>query len=466
VSVPFDSPSVAAPVRTSDAQERLYAMVWRWHFFAALFVVPFALLLAATGGVYLFKPQIEEWLYAGLYNVPHASGSVDADAQLGAALAKFPGFKTVAYTPPPGDTRSALVRLQEAEGKQITVAIDPRSGTVLGVIDEQHRAMQIVRDLHGKLLFGKAGQAIQELAASWAMVLLITGLYMWWPRRGSALRGTVVPRLATQGRTFWRDLHAVTGFWVSALLVFLVATGLPWSLVSGKVLNEIAGHVGKGNPEIGVGWDGGGSTVVKSNPPGQGWAVDHAQHLAGAGHSHAAAGAAPLALARVVEIARTLPGIAPGFEIRFPVDAQGVFSVVTDSETDPEATAYVHLDQYTGAVVSDVRWPDFGPLSKAIALGVSLHEGRYFGLPNQLLGLAACVGLVALVTAGIVMWWRRRPAGSLGAPPAPKDFRVGPGILALAILLGLIMPLMAASLVLVLGIDWGANRWLRKAVAT
>jgi len=466
MSVPFDSSSVTASVRAGASGERLYASVWRWHFFAALFVVPFALVLAVTGGAYLFKPQIEEWLYADLFNVRPASGSIDADAQIKVALERFPGSKAVAYAPPAGDARSALARLQDTSGRQITVAVDPHSGAVLGAIDEQRRVMQIVRDLHGKLLSGQPGQAIQELAASWAMVLLITGLYMWWPRSGRALRGTVVPRLGAQGRTFWRDLHAVTGFWISALLVFLVATGLPWSLVSGKVLNEIAGHVGKGNPEIGVGWDGGGSTIVKSNPPGQGWASEHAQHMAGAGHSHAAAGAAPLPLARVVEIARGLQGIAPPFEIRLPVDAQGVFSLVTDTETDPAGTAYVHIDQYSGAVVSDVRWRDFGPLAKAIALGVSLHEGRYFGLPNQLLGLAACLGLIVLVTVGVVMWWRRRPVGSLGAPAAPRNFRAGPVVIAVTVALGLIMPLMAASLLIVLGIDWGARRWLRKPIAT
>lgn len=38
---------------------RLYRTIWRWHFYAGLFVVPFILLLALPGAIYLFKPQLD-----------------------------------------------------------------------------------------------------------------------------------------------------------------------------------------------------------------------------------------------------------------------------------------------------------------------------------------------------------------------------------------------------------------------
>ena len=36
-----------------------YRTVWRWHFFAGAFCVPFVIFLSITGAIYLFKPQIE-----------------------------------------------------------------------------------------------------------------------------------------------------------------------------------------------------------------------------------------------------------------------------------------------------------------------------------------------------------------------------------------------------------------------
>ena len=37
-------------------------MIWRWHFYAGLFCIPFILILSITGPIYLFKPQIEAWI--------------------------------------------------------------------------------------------------------------------------------------------------------------------------------------------------------------------------------------------------------------------------------------------------------------------------------------------------------------------------------------------------------------------
>ena len=35
---------------------------------------------------------------------------------------------------------------------------------------------------------------------------------------------------------FWRDLHAVTGIWISALALFLLITALPWTTVAGDAI--------------------------------------------------------------------------------------------------------------------------------------------------------------------------------------------------------------------------------------
>jgi uncharacterized iron-regulated membrane protein len=37
-----------------------------------------------------------------------------------------------------------------------------------------------------------------------------------------------------RGRLFWRDLHAVTGFWGSALLLLMLVSGMTWTGLWGK----------------------------------------------------------------------------------------------------------------------------------------------------------------------------------------------------------------------------------------
>jgi uncharacterized iron-regulated membrane protein len=60
-------------------------------------------------------------------------------------------------------------------------------------------------------------------------------------------------------------------------------------------------------------------------------------------------------------------------------------------------------------------------LAKATTLGIASHEAQLFGLANQIALTALTAGLIMLIVAGYRMWWLRRPAGGLGAPP-----RLGP----------------------------------------
>ena len=39
-----------------------YRAVWRWHFYAGLFCIPFVIVLAISGSIYLFKTEIESWI--------------------------------------------------------------------------------------------------------------------------------------------------------------------------------------------------------------------------------------------------------------------------------------------------------------------------------------------------------------------------------------------------------------------
>lgn len=64
----------------------LYRTVWRWHFYAGLFVVPMVLILALTGTAYLFKPQVDRWEERHFRELSTA-GSVSPDDQVMAALA-------------------------------------------------------------------------------------------------------------------------------------------------------------------------------------------------------------------------------------------------------------------------------------------------------------------------------------------------------------------------------------------
>src|SRR3546814_10932155 len=74
---------------TSHARRQaIYATIWRWHFYAGLFVITFVLLLAVTGAAYLCKTQVERSEERAFQNLP-TERAICTHAQLDEALAPF-----------------------------------------------------------------------------------------------------------------------------------------------------------------------------------------------------------------------------------------------------------------------------------------------------------------------------------------------------------------------------------------
>src|SRR3990167_1297078 len=91
----------------SANRSRLQHRVWRWHFFAGLMVIPFAVILAITGAIYLFKPQFEAAVEARINAraAPLAGEALPADAVIASGLEAHPGASLVKLILPvsPGD---------------------------------------------------------------------------------------------------------------------------------------------------------------------------------------------------------------------------------------------------------------------------------------------------------------------------------------------------------------------------
>jgi uncharacterized iron-regulated membrane protein len=442
----------------------LYRTIWRWHFYAGLFVIPFILMLSVTGAAYLFKPELDRWQEREWRGLPVAE-RVDADAQVAAALAAFPGASFHYYRVPEAPGDAAIVHVGLPNGTMRDVAVAPR-GEVIGSGDPDDRISAWLAKIHGSLLIGRAGGIIVELAASWAIVMILTGLYLWWPRgRGAA--GMVWPRLGLGGRTALRDLHAVTGFWVSGLALVLLLTGLPWTDVWAQGFRAVRAEMGwvQGAQD----WKSGG----------------HASHHAAHDHSAMAkAMSAPVAvgdaprvpLDRIVLRAQNenLPAPViiqpPGASNMFGPPNGDTWTLTTQTQNRP-LVRKVSYDVVTGIEVSRSGFADKHVIDRIVGIGIAWHEGALFGIVSQLIGVLTALMLMTLAVSGFLMWRRRKPGDALGAPPLPRDPAKLKGVAAIILLLAALLPLLAASLILLWVVDRlllprlpRAARWLGVAV--
>ncbi len=406
----------------NNKKNNVYYFLWRWHFYAGLFLGPLIILLAATGLIYLFKPQLNASLLHKYRVMPGDSQMISYDKQLHTALDAYPGSTLKSFTYNHNPNEPTEITLTQESRQQVRVFVDPYQAEVVGALPESHDVMLWAKILHSGAVAGDKGRVIMELAGCWTIVLLISGVYLWWPRlKGKG--GVVSIRRKDGKRNFLRDLHAVPAIFLSAFVFIWILTGLPWTITWGGLFDKIA-------------------TATKTNAPAGFWSPFKAEDYEGKQH---------ISLDKLVEIQKEYIDQIRS-TIHWPWDKESAVIIRTDM-AEAQDTVYLHVDQYTGDVYADYRWKDFGLLGKYVSVGVGFHEGRLFGWPNQVLGIVVTVGVIWLTGTGIFMWWKRRPKGKLGAPTVPENFVFHKWFLVFLGALCIFLPLFGASVVVLWILD-------------
>lgn|GEM_PF-1531831 len=93
--------------------QRLYFAVWRWHFYAALYVIPFLLMLATSGLIILWVTAISPE-YGDFMTVAKGDKVLSLVDQEAAAIAAHPGSTVDKYIAP--NRRDQARDLPRADG--------------------------------------------------------------------------------------------------------------------------------------------------------------------------------------------------------------------------------------------------------------------------------------------------------------------------------------------------------------
>ena len=398
---------------------RTYGIFWRWHFLAGAIACPIILIVALTGALYSFQPEIERALQRSLAVVepdgpPHGLDAIERVLPADCTPGSY-GFPS---------SPSHAIRVSCAGGRDLMV--DPYRPRVLGTW-RANRFFEVVFSLHWELLLGTYGRIAIEWATSWTLMLMLSGAYLWWPRgkTGGAWWPRRGARIAPRQRL--RDLHAVFGAYALPCVMAIAATGLFWTVWAG----EDRWHRLEGNAV----------ERVMQPPPvstaSTGTRITAQQALAASG---------------LVDGKRAVSLVLP----TTPSAAFLLFGYDDDFEF-PSYGAVVYVDAYSGARLRDLRWTDLSALSKLDRSAYSIHIGALIGLPGRILACLAALLLAGLAVTGPWMWWKRRPRGKLGVPPRAQH--VPPGLLVAIAALGWLLPAVGWTLLAVIAYELIRRGW-------
>lgn len=355
-------------------------------------------IIAVTGCLYAFQDEIQNALQPYRFTAAQDKPVLPPSRLRAIAENELPGKKIhgVQY---PVAGRSALVIFYSLEPEYYyLVYLDPYSGKVLKVSDENAGFFRFVLDGHYYLwLPPTIGQPVVAVSTLVFVVMLITGIVLWWPRNRKAAK----QRFSIQWGARWRrknyDLHNVLGFYASWVAIILALTGLVWGFQwFAKSAYAVVG---------------GTKSLLYAEPT-----VD----------TTASALAGLPAIDRVWIKLRAENPDAQVMEVHVPVTKAS--PIVVDVNTDNKTywkTDYRYFDPYTlkELEVDHLygKFSDANAADKLLRMNYDIHTGAIIGLPGKILAFCASLLCASLPITGFCIWWGRRKKDRREAKQPPRQ---------------------------------------------
>ncbi|MGP0565460.1 MULTISPECIES: PepSY-associated TM helix domain-containing protein [unclassified Nitrospina] len=364
---------------STPSSQRLRQWMRRVHLVLAFTAGLVLVVSGLSGSLLVYHKEIDHALNPDLWRVEPQNGPHRIDASLDAVRAAHPNAQVINVRLPREPDHAMEVWIQDAGGTR-KVYVNPYTTRLLGLRGDHDGLMGTLHDLHVHLLAGETGETVMGAIGLVALVLLGTGLVLWWPRGGRWSGAFRIGWKETGMRRVFR-LHRFIGIVSMGFLVFSIATGA--GMVFHKAANVVLESV-LGGP-------------MRPLPPNLTAPVNHpmpAEQLMARGQS-----ILPEATITWLRPPRTS-------------DAPFVLRMRFDENPHPNGSTYLALHPETGEamMVHSFRQASSGQV--ASDLKYPLHIGRFWGGAGRVLTVIIGLSPALLFVSGFLFWKRRRGASS------------------------------------------------------
>lgn len=261
------------------------------------------------------------------------------------------------------------------------VYVNPYTGKVVKIENSKWEFFNLVVTVHVSLLLGpKVGHQIISWSVLIFVVLLISGIILWWPKNKAAAKQRF--SFKWKDTTKWKrknyDLHNILGFYAMIILLVIALTGLVWSFEwFGNSVQWVA-NGGKTYEPV--------KPVFSDTMDANVFSPDRIMHAALQKHPQASM-----------------------FFMTIPKDNKSAVSVF--ARMDGKAlyrSSRSQYDQHTARLLTTTSFNTMNNGEKSRALNYDLHVGSILGLPGKILAFFASLIAASLPLSGFYIWWGRR----------------------------------------------------------
>lgn len=371
-----------------------HRLIFWGHLIAGLVAGVVILSMAATGLMISYEAQLLDWANRDLRVAPPAAGATHLDIET--LLAKV--HETKPDLNPSGITWKAdpAMPVTLSVGKEGVFFANPYTGAFLGAghrtwHDFFHAATEWHRFLTGSGLPKEVGKAITGAGCLIFSLLLLSGIYLWWPRhwRWASVRAVILfnPKLRDRARNW--NWHNVFGFWSALPQLCIILTGLIMSYGwANNLLFTLTGSEPPPPRERPAGGPGGkreGSGSAATSP--------------------SLAGLAPL----LAQARQQIPDWA-SMSLRMPLKPGALFPLMVDrgGRGQVQLRTMLNLDVAQAKVLpspDDLQQQNLGRRLRMYAR--FLHTGELFGLIGQTVAALCTLATLILIWTGFALAFRR-----------------------------------------------------------
>jgi len=195
------------------------------HLWTGLAIGLIFIVIALSGAILTWRPEISQIIYK--QDIEPKDAPIVSVSSLKSALENdFPegDFRTVLFR----NGASTVNILLYVPGTYYYAFMDPYTGEVVHLQDMKTGWLNGLVSLHRNLMLGDIGRNIVHWVTLFSLVMLITGIVLWWPVKKSERKQRFKLKWNGSLKKLNYDFHNVLGFYASWILTFIIITGLFW----------------------------------------------------------------------------------------------------------------------------------------------------------------------------------------------------------------------------------------------